>query len=136
MALGTLKANSDLTDSVYDNNFNLYNGRSSGPLLVADPGDTLKIKVVNKLKESVEYPYYSQTNLHTHGLHVSPLGNGDNVMIAIDSGETWETEIKIPADHYIGPDWYHPHLHGGTNVQIAKGLAGTSPDSAFPRGSS
>ena len=123
--LGTLKANSDLTDSVYDNNFNLYNGRSSGPLLVADPGDTLKIKVVNKLKESVEYPYYSQTNLHTHGLHVSPLGNGDNVMIAIDSGETWETEIKIPADHYIGPDWYHPHLHGGTNVQIAKGLAGT-----------
>lgn len=123
--LGTLKANKEPTDSIYDNNFNLYNGRSSGPLLVADPGDTLKIKVVNKLNKSVEYPYYSETNLHTHGLHVSPLGNGDNVMISIGAGESWETEIKIPEDHYIGPDWYHPHLHGGTNVQIAKGLAGT-----------
>ena len=123
--LGILKANSEQTGSVYDDNFNLYNGRSAGPLLVADPGDTLKIKIVNKLDKSVEYPYYGETNFHTHGLHVSPLGNGDNVMIAIDPGQTWETEIKIPADHYIGPDWYHPHLHGGTNVQIAKGLAGT-----------
>lgn len=123
--LGVLKANPVANDSIYDDNFNLYNGRSSGPLLVADPGDTLRIKIVNKLKTVAEYPYNALTNLHTHGLHVSPLGYGDNVMISIAPGQTWETEIKIPDDHYIGPDWYHPHLHGGTNVQISKGLAGT-----------
>ena len=35
-----------------------------------------------------------------------------------------ETEIKVPDDHFVGPDWYHPHLHGATNVQVSKGLAG------------
>ena len=51
---------------------------------------------------------------------VSAQGDSDNVLISIDRGETWETEIKVPDDHFVGPDWYHPHLHGATNVQVPR----------------
>ncbi|MBL6802540.1 MAG: multicopper oxidase domain-containing protein [Synechococcus sp. BS307-5m-G38] len=122
--LGKIVAGSTDNHSVYDDGFQLYNNSTQGPLLVADPGDTLKIKLINDLEVNETYKYFGSTNLHTHGLHVSPLGTGDNVLISIDPGETWETEIKIPDDHFVGPDWYHPHLHGATNVQIAKGLVG------------
>ena len=43
-----------------------YNGTTPGPTLRVRPGDALSITVVNRLGES--------TNLHTHGLHVSPSG--------------------------------------------------------------
>lgn len=121
---GNIVANNTTNDTIYDDDFQLYNGRTQGPLIVADPGDTIKIKLVNDLPEDKEYTYHDDTNLHTHGLHVSPQGNGDNVLITVNSGDSWTTEINIPDDHFVGPDWYHPHLHGATNVQISKGLAG------------
>src|SRR4051812_41753258 len=37
-----------------------YNGRVPGPTLMVFPGDTIKLRLVNKLAET--------TNLHTHGL--------------------------------------------------------------------
>jgi FtsP/CotA-like multicopper oxidase with cupredoxin domain len=93
-----------------------YNGKLPGPFLVTEPGDTLKIKLENDLDQD--------TNLHTHGLHVSPLGAGDNVLVTLKPGETRDVEIKIPDDHFIGLDWYHPHLHGLTNEQVQSGLGG------------
>jgi FtsP/CotA-like multicopper oxidase with cupredoxin domain len=53
------------------------------------------------------------TNLHTHGLHVSPAGNSDNVLLDILPGETFDYEFAIPRDGtsglYIpGFYWYHP----------------------------
>lgn len=96
-----------------------YNGTIPGPMLITEPGDTIDIELVNNLEDSEQ-----STNLHTHGLHVSPLGYGDNVLTSINPGETWPIEIKIPDDHFIGPMWYHPHLHGDVNVQVASGLAG------------
>jgi len=125
--LGKLTASDAEDKSVYNNDFQLYNGETGlthGPLIVVDPGDTIKVKLINDLPEDKTYSYYDDTNLHTHGLHVSAQGDGDNVLISIDRGETWETEIKVPDDHFVGPDWYHPHLHGATNVQVSKGLAG------------
>ena len=125
---GTIIADDTTNDTVYDDNFLLYNGEtglSYGPLIVVDPGDTIKIKLVNDLPEATsELIYNDKTNLHTHGLHVSAQGDGDNVLLTVERGETWETEIKVPDDHFVGPDWYHPHLHGATNVQVSKGLAG------------
>ena len=123
--LGVLKANPQSNGSIYDDTFLLYNGQSAGPLLVVDPGDTVRIRLKNSLQEDIEMPYNSLTNIHFHGLHVSPLGNGDNVMITIAPGETWRTKITIPDDHYSGPFWYHPHLHGSTNYQVSNGLVGT-----------
>lgn len=100
-----------------------YNGLIPGPFLITEPGDILKIKLENDLTQA--------SNLHTHGLHVSPLGAGDNVLVTLDPRKPGETkiptrdvEIKIPDDHFIGLDWYHPHLHGLTNEQVQSGLGG------------
>ena len=126
--LGTVVADNTSDESSYNDDFQFYNGEtglSHGPLIVVDPGDTIKIKLINDLPESdPEYPYYDDTNLHTHGLHVSAQGDSDNVLFTLERGDTWETEIKVPDDHFVGPDWYHPHLHGATNIQVSKGLAG------------
>ena len=125
--LGNLIAKNTNNDSSYDDNFLFYNGTagsSQGPLIVVDPGDTIKIKLTNNAPEDPASSYFDDTNLHTHGLHVSAQGNSDNVLITIDSGTSWETEIKVPDDHFVGPDWYHPHLHGATNIQVSKGMAG------------
>ncbi|MBD2293145.1 DUF4114 domain-containing protein [Anabaena sphaerica FACHB-251] len=103
-----------------------YNGLIPGPLLVADPGDTLKITLINNLQPGSSAPSAPEqpTNLHTHGLHVSPLGAGDNVLVSVDSGDTREISIKLPDNHSLGYDWYHPHLHGVTSEQVASGLGG------------
>ncbi len=93
-----------------------YDGSYPGPTLVAKPGDTIKIRLINDLDDV--------TNLHTHGLHVSPSGNSDNVMLVIQPGETFDYEIKIPEDHMPGTYWYHPHVHGLTYPQVSGGLAG------------
>ncbi len=96
--------------------FRAYNGLVPGPMLITEPGDTIKVTLENDLDHS--------SNFHTHGLHVSPMGHGDNVLFGLAPGETWEVEIEIPEDHFIGTDWYHPHLHGETNVDVASGLGG------------
>ncbi|TAF10137.1 MAG: DUF4114 domain-containing protein [Nostocales cyanobacterium] len=103
-----------------------YNGLIPGPLLVADPGDTIKITLKNNLKPGSVAPSAPEqaANLHTHGLHVSPLGAGDNVLVSVASGDTREISIKLPDNHSLGYDWYHPHLHGVTSEQVASGLGG------------
>src|SRR5262245_54033672 len=99
-----------------------YNGQYVGPTLHADPGDTLDLTVVNNLPSLAGEEEIS--NLHTHGLHVSPLGNSDDVLLEIMPGESNHYTIKIPADHPQGLYWYHPHHHTTVNEQIAKGLSG------------
>ena len=96
-----------------------YNGTIPGPMLLLEPGDTLKVDLRNNLLEPAQV-----TNLHTHGLHVSPVGDGDNVLVTVEAGASRQIEIAIPPDHFIGPDWYHPHFHGRTNEQVASGLGG------------
>lgn len=94
-----------------------YTGLYPGPTLWAQPGDTLDLTIVNQLPGV-------PTNLHTHGLHVSPLGNSDNVLLLIEAGEDNHYRIQIPADHPEGLYWYHPHHHGFVNSQISMGLSG------------
>src|ERR1700686_1657559 len=48
-----------------------YNGLYIPPTLRVRPGDTIRLRLTNALAEP--------TNLHTHGLAVSPLGNSDNI---------------------------------------------------------
>lgn len=67
---------------------------------------------------------FNRTNLHTHGLWISPAGNSDNVHISIDAGESFQYEYNVPADHPAGTFWYHSHLHGSTAAQVASGMAG------------
>jgi FtsP/CotA-like multicopper oxidase with cupredoxin domain len=64
------------------------------------------------------------TNFHFHGSHVSPGGISDNILRQMDPGQSYDVEITLPADHTRGTYWYHPHHHGGADVQIASGMAG------------
>jgi FtsP/CotA-like multicopper oxidase with cupredoxin domain/peroxiredoxin len=109
-----------------------YNGRLVGQTLRAKPGDTLNIRVENKLPPNpksdthvLNVPHdLNSTNIHTHGLHVSPEGNSDNVYLDIKPGQAQEYEINIPKDHVAGTFWYHPHRHGSVALQVANGMAG------------
>lgn len=94
-----------------------FEGTYPGPTLVVQPGDKIMIRLINDLDDV--------TNLHTHGLHVSPSGASDNVFLVIEPGTEFDYEIDIPADHPAGTYWYHPHVHGLTYSQVSGGLVGT-----------
>lgn len=93
-----------------------YNGGSPGPTLRLRPGDLLRLRLVNALAEP--------TNLHLHGLHVSPQGNSDNVFLSVQPGASFDYEYRIPAGHPPGLYWYHPHHHGMVAGQVFSGLFG------------
>jgi suppressor of ftsI len=71
------------------------------------------------------------TNLHFHGLHVTPrnrkVGNvtyyGDNVLVCLPAGRS-HIRFRVPENHDQGTFWYHAHLHGLTDDQVSRGLAG------------
>ena len=111
-------------------------GLFQGPTLMANPGDTLDITIVNNLKDFEGSAAFGPTNLHTHGLHVSALGNADNPFLEIEPGEENHYTIKIPANHPEGTFWYHPHRHELVNAQIKGGLSGLlvigRPDGGAP----
>jgi FtsP/CotA-like multicopper oxidase with cupredoxin domain len=93
-----------------------YNGGIPGPTLRVRAGDVLTIKLENHLAQA--------TNLHVHGLHVSPEGNGDNVFVSVEPGSSFDYEYNLPKDHPPGVYWYHPHHHGMVADQIFAGLFG------------
>jgi FtsP/CotA-like multicopper oxidase with cupredoxin domain len=109
-----------------------YEGTVPGPTLRLRPGDVLRIKLINDLPPNRDsgpidhaLPHnFNTTNLHSHGLHVSPAGIADNVMRMMQPGESYDIEIAIPADHVPGTNWYHPHAHGSAAVQLASGAVG------------
>lgn len=92
------------------------NGRTPGPTLRLRPGDRLQLTIDNQTGHS--------TNLHTHGLRVSPEGNSDNPFIEIKDGERFEYDIQLPRDHPGGTFWYHPHLHHHVAEQLFAGFFG------------
>lgn len=126
------------------------NGKSSGehaypaPTLAVQPGEKLVIRMSNGLQD-LDIPDFidpvltpaeaavplvpepatsAPINLHTHGLHVSPNLNADNVLLDIPAGMGNKYEYPIPADHPQGVYWYHPHRHQLTESQVYRGLAG------------
>jgi len=66
----------------------------------------------------------SPINLHTHGAHISPKGNADNVMLHIPPGMSNTYTYDIPRNMPQGLYWYHCHLHGLTAAQVYAGLVG------------
>lgn len=104
------------------------------PMLQIKPGDTIRLSLNNKLPADptcikppggVNTPHcFNGTNLHTHGLWVNPAGNGDNVLLSINPGVSFQYEYNVPSDHPAGTFWYHTHRHGSTALQVASGMAG------------
>jgi FtsP/CotA-like multicopper oxidase with cupredoxin domain len=93
-----------------------YNGSLPGPTLRLRPGDRLQVELVNRLE--------SPTNLHVHGLLVSPAGHGDNVFVTVQPGESFDYDYRLPEDHPPGVYWYHPHHHPLVADQVFGGLYG------------
>nr|AZL96426.1 multicopper oxidase [uncultured Microbacterium sp.] len=94
-----------------------YNGQVPGQTWRVRPGDRIEVRLVNRLS--------APTNLHTHGLYVSPVGNSDNALLSIEPGETFDYRFDLPEDHPTGVFWYHPHRHGYVADQIFGGMYGT-----------
>ena len=116
-----------------------FGGCHAGPTIELLPGNTLHFDLHNNL--STDDPScmpnppaglllppgvgcFNTVNLHTHGLHVSPAGNSDNVLLSIAPQTRFPYEINIPSDHPAGTFWYHAHNHGSTAVDAASGAAG------------
>jgi FtsP/CotA-like multicopper oxidase with cupredoxin domain len=94
------------------------------------------------------------TNLHAHGSHVSPdfatgggcvqqgtlqcracsgdnegapeCFSGDDVISVIEPGmgRRYRWDIDEDSTHHEGLNWYHPHIHGSTAIQVASGAVG------------
>jgi FtsP/CotA-like multicopper oxidase with cupredoxin domain len=104
------------------------------PTIEVFPGETVRITLNNRLpaEANCEQPgqdhnvphCFNRTNLHSHGLWVSPSGNSDNVLLSINPNVSFQYEYNVPADHPAGTYWYHPHRHGSTALQVSSGMAG------------
>jgi len=94
----------------------VYNGSLNGPTYHVYPGDKVEIDLVNNLNES--------TNLHFHGMHVSPANNSDNIFLDVAPGHTQNYTLDIPKNHDPGTNWYHSHLHRLSYGQVSAGLSG------------
>ena len=141
----------------YSSNAGSASGDSYRPFLIqASPGDTIRFDLVNQLtsadtinNDPLISPAESvETNVHFHGLIVSPHSNspsatpcalpGDYVFTQTDPGATSRYRVDIPATlpgrllgatnaptaYPSGLTWFHAHIHGKTMDDIASGQAG------------
>ena len=109
-------------------------GAFVSPTIRTRPGETVRVNLHNELPADAScaaghgepnVPHcFNGTNLHTHGLWVNPAGNGDNVLLSINPGVSFEYEFGIPEEHPAGTFWYHTHRHGSTALQVSSGMAG------------
>src|SRR3982075_4064439 len=107
-----------------------FDGQPNAPTLRLSPGDQLKITYINdlpaKAKETCAItPCMDMTNLHFHGLTVSPDAPQDDVldMLAMP-GKTLRYTVQIPKNHPPGLYWYHTHPHGESHRQALDGMSG------------
>jgi suppressor of ftsI len=94
----------------------VYNGSFVGPTMRVQPGDRIELELNNTLEEP--------TNIHFHGLHVSPSGDADNIFLHIEPGATQQYVVELPENHPTGTYWYHSHMHGLSEEQVFGGLSG------------
>ena len=125
---------------------NLY----PAPTLQVFPGETLIVHLENGLSDLTIRDYYSPQytpkgetvpiypaqmtssplNLHVHGVHVSPKGNADNVLLHIPAGMSNTYTYDIPKNMPQGAYWYHSHLHGLTRRTPIRVLSACSRSAA------
>ncbi len=109
-------------------NLMTYNGYYPGPAIRYRPGDQLIVHIKNGLPPTTATNLLGYqrnvTNLHTHGLHVSPMEPADFVMYKLFPGES-RTHIYDTSMHPFSTlCLYHPHGHGSVGEQTWAGLIG------------
>jgi suppressor of ftsI len=96
----------------------LYNGSYLPPRLRARLGDIMRITFRNDLTAD-------PSNLHFHGMAMSPQGNSDNVFVHVHPGHQFEYEVHIPAKSRQRPgSFWYPHAHGVVAKQMLGGMSG------------
>jgi suppressor of ftsI len=100
------------------------------PVIRASPGEDIRLTYVNAMsshstERCVDGPCMNMTNLHFHGLHVSPNDPQDDVitMMAMP-GQSLRYIVNIPLDQPPGLYWYHTHPHGESYRQSLDGMSG------------
>jgi FtsP/CotA-like multicopper oxidase with cupredoxin domain len=150
---GVLKAELILRHSVdtfgythYCLNYKTANGEVEAPTLRLKQGDKLALDVKDRIAvdaaesmgsmDGMSMPgnpcgdtgmmTINSTNVHFHGLNVSPHCHQDNVLTTLIQPGTpgFAFKIPIPENEPPGLYWYHPHVHGFTEFQVNGGAAG------------
>jgi suppressor of ftsI len=107
-----------------------FNGATVAPIIRVAPGDLLNISYFNDLpvhspETCAINPCMDMTNLHFHGLTVSPNAPQDDVLTMLaEPGQVLHYSVRIPQDHVPGLFWYHTHPHGESHRQVLDGMSG------------
>ncbi len=87
-----------------------FNGMVPGPTIEATQGDTLVVRLTNRLPEP--------TSIHWHGLRVpADMDGTELVQHPVQPGRTFEYRFVLPD---AGTFWYHPHRN--EPEQLERGL--------------
>jgi suppressor of ftsI len=107
-----------------------FDGREDPPAIRAAPGEDIHLTYINAMsthsgEHCIDGPCMNMTNLHFHGLHVSPDAPQDDVitMMAMP-GQSLHYTVQIPLDQPSGLYWYHTHPHGESYQQDLDGMSG------------
>jgi suppressor of ftsI len=107
-----------------------FNGREDPPVIRAVPGEDIRLTYVNAMsvdshERCIDGPCMNMTNLHFHGLHVSPDSPQDDVLTMMAMpGQSLHYVVNIPFDQPPGLYWYHTHPHGESYQQDLDGMSG------------
>src|SRR5882757_4905257 len=107
-----------------------YRNNNTPPVIRVQPGTVLNVEYKNELapqskEDCFGHPCMQMTNLHFHGLHVSPNAPQDDVLDMMASpGETLHYSVQVPPQQPPGLYWYHTHSHGESYVQDLDGMSG------------
>jgi FtsP/CotA-like multicopper oxidase with cupredoxin domain len=119
-----------VTDPVSGQSQFQYDGRDVPPVVRVRPGHDIRVEYVNTLshfskEKCVMMPCSNSSNLHFHGLHVSPERPQDDVLtMSAAPGETLRYTVKVPRNQPPGLYWYHTHQHMESYRQDLDGMSG------------
>jgi suppressor of ftsI len=107
-----------------------YEGEEDPPVIYTAPGESITITYRNAMSTHsgeicVDGPCSNMSNLHFHGLHVSPNSPQDDVITMMTMpGESLNYVVDVPLDQAPGLYWYHTHPHGESYQQSLDGMSG------------
>src|SRR5580704_11297247 len=107
-----------------------YAGKTDPLLIRVLPGETIEVRYVNNLPvhsdEKCALAFCKNiSNLHFHGLHVSPKNPQDDVLTMMAMpGQVLNYRVDVPFDAPPGLYWYHTHPHEESARQDLDGMSG------------
>jgi FtsP/CotA-like multicopper oxidase with cupredoxin domain len=100
-------------------------GSSAAKAAAAMPGMTMTPDATTVTDCNATTMTAVSTNLHFHGMNVSPACHQDEVIhTIIQPGQEFDYTVQIPANEPSGMYWYHPHPHGFSEKQLLGGATG------------